>query len=102
MRRAVPWIAGLLGAGLLTAGVVVFVVANSSDFGWTAYTASYAPLEPADAYDSTLQLTFSDGAVLWSRRHLLGAGLAVAGLLVLAALGGWLLGRSRRVRPAGP
>lgn len=93
MRRAVPWVAGLLGAGLLAAGVVLFAIANSSDFGWTAYTASYAPLEPAEAYDSALQLTFSDGSTLWSRQHLVGAGLVVVGLLVLTALGGWLAGR---------
>ena len=96
MRRAGPWVAGLLGAGLLAAGVVVFVIANSSNFGWTAYTASYAPPQPVDAYDSAVRLTFADGSVLWSRAHLVGAGLAVAGLLALAALGGWLLGRPSR------
>jgi hypothetical protein len=41
-----------------------------------------------------LQLTFIDGpAVLWTRTSALGAGLALFGLLVLAALTGWVVGR---------
>ena len=93
MRRAGPWLVGALGIVLLVVGIVVFALANSADFGWTAYTSSYAPLEPEDAYSSSLSLTFSDGAVLWSRGHLLGAGSALLGLLVIVGLGGWLLGR---------
>ena len=88
MRRRGPWLVGALGVLLLVAGIVVFAFANSADFGWTAYT----PLE-ADAYTSYLSLTFSDGAVLWTRHHALGAGLVLAGALVLVGLGGWVLGR---------
>jgi hypothetical protein len=93
VRRPLPWLVGGLGALLLVGGIAVFALANSAGFGWTAYTASYAPLEPEDAYSSALSLTFSDGAVLWTRGHLLGAGLALLGLLVLVGLGGWFLGR---------
>jgi hypothetical protein len=102
MRRGLPWVVGALGAALLVAGVVVFAAANSAGFGWTAYTASYAPLEP-DAFTSDLTLTFSDGAVLWSWTHAFGAGLAVLGLLALVGLGGWILGgrAARRAVPPG-
>jgi hypothetical protein len=93
MRRALPWLAAGLGAVLLVVGVTVFALASSADFGWTAYTGSYAPLEPdAGAVRSELFL-FSDGAVLWTRRHAVGAGLAALGLLVLVGLAGWLVGR---------
>ena len=99
MRRALPWVVAAVALVLVVAGVVVFVVANRTpvgDFGWSAY----APLEPRTAaYDSTLVLSFDDRwTVLWTARHLLGAGLVVAGLLVLAALGGWLLGRRTGAR----
>jgi hypothetical protein len=94
------WAVGGLGALLCVAGAVVFGLANRAPTGWTAYTGSYAPLQPAmpgryaDAYRSELTLTFGDGAtVLWTTDHLLGAVLVVVGLLVLAGLGGWLLGR---------
>jgi hypothetical protein len=94
------WALGGLGALLCVAGAVVFALANRSPVGWTAYTGSYAPLGPAmpgrysDAYQSELTLTFSDGwSVLWTGDHLLGALLVVLGLLVLAAVGGWALGR---------
>jgi heme/copper-type cytochrome/quinol oxidase subunit 1 len=94
MRRFVPAGAAVLGAVLVVAGVVVFAVANRSgaplDFGWTAY----APLEPTVVYRSDLTLGFSDRwTVLWTGTHLLGATLVVLGLLVLAAVGGWVLGR---------
>jgi heme/copper-type cytochrome/quinol oxidase subunit 1 len=91
VRRPGPWLVGALGVLLLVAGIVVFAFADATDFGWTSYT----PLD-ADAYTSQLSLTFSDGSVLWTRQHALGAGLAVAGLLALARLGGWLLGRRSR------
>jgi heme/copper-type cytochrome/quinol oxidase subunit 1 len=94
MRRAAPWLLGALGVVLVVAGVVVFAAANRgpADVGWT----SYSPLQEGSrgAYQSSLMLTFGDGtAVLWTGRHLLGAGLGVGGLLVLVGLGGWLLGR---------
>ena len=98
MRRALPWV--LLGCGgvLALAGVLVFAVANRGpqDFGWTAY----APLQEIGT-DYVNGVTFSDGSVLWTAQHLLGAGLLVLGLLVLTGAGAWLLGR-RAGRRAGP
>ena len=41
-----------------------------------------------------------DWAVMWTRGHLLGAGLVVLGLLVLVGVGGWWIGR-RAGRPRG-
>jgi hypothetical protein len=97
--RALAALVAVLGGVALIGGVVVFALANASDFGWTAYTASYAPLEPAPD-GSDWSITLSDGAVLWTRGHAVGAGLAVLGLLVLVGFGGWLLGRrSGRQRP---
>jgi hypothetical protein len=99
VRRVLPWLAAGLGLAAVVAGVVVFVLAAQApvgDFGWSAY----APLEEVDdAFDSSLVLSFEDRwTVLWTGGHLLGAGLVVAGLLVLAALGGWLFGRRRAAR----
>ncbi len=96
MRRALPWLTAGLGLALVVAGVVVFALAGQApvgDFGWSAY----APLEEVDAaYDSSLVLDVDDRwTVLSTGGHLFGAGLVVAGLLVLAALGGWLVGRRR-------
>ena len=94
MRRALPWLIAALGGVLAVAGVAVFASANSSGVGWAGYMGE-APLEPiTEAYQSDLIL-FSDGAVLWTRQHALGAVLVVLGLLVLAGFGGWLLGRRR-------
>ncbi len=92
MSRRLPWLVGGLGALLLVGGIVIFAVANQAGFGWTAYTASYAPLRP-DAEVSDWYISFADGSVLWTAQHALGAGLAVLGLLVLVGLGGWILGR---------
>ena len=92
MRRVLPGALALAGFGLVLAGVIAFDLANqpSHDVG-----PSSALLEPvADgAYQSVLTFTSSDGwAVLWTRGHLLGAGLVVLGLLLLVGVGGWLLG----------
>jgi hypothetical protein len=92
-----------LGLVSVVAGVLVFAWANRSpaDFGWTAY----APLEPVPGgpYRSDLTLTFHDGwTVLWTAGHLVGAVLVVLGLLVLAAVGGWLLGRRSVPATDGP
>lgn len=96
MRRRVPALLAVLGLGLVVAGVVVFAVANASrapaDVGWAAYT----PLAEQSAYDSSLVVSFDDDhglRVLWTGGHLLGTVLAVTGLLLLTALGGWWLGR---------
>jgi heme/copper-type cytochrome/quinol oxidase subunit 1 len=99
MRRLLPAVVAALGVALAGSGVVVFAVANRSgtpaDFGWSAY----APLEPQVGHQSRLTVSFSDRwTVLWTGGHLLGALLLVLGLLVLAAVGGWLLGRRSRVR----
>ena len=98
MRRALPWLLLGCGAVLALAGVLVFAAANRgpADFGWTAY----APLQKVGA-DYVNAVTFSDGSVLWTAQHLLGAGLLVLGLLVLTGAGAWLLGR-RAGRRAGP
>jgi heme/copper-type cytochrome/quinol oxidase subunit 1 len=89
VRRAVPWLVAGLGAGLVVAGVLVFAAANraSADFGWR----SYSPLQETQTTSLTA-VTFSDGTVLWTGQHLLGAGLAVLGLLVLTSVAAWLLG----------
>jgi drug/metabolite transporter (DMT)-like permease len=100
MSRTAAAATAVVGALLVVAGVALFALANSADFGWTTYTGGYEPLEPG-AYESELELTFSDGSVLWDRQHAIGAGIAVAGLLLLAVLGGWLLGR-RTTRPGTP
>jgi hypothetical protein len=92
MRRPLPWVVGSFGALLLVGGIVIFALANQAAFGWTSYTASYAPLGPDDEAPDWY-VAFADGSVLWSGQHALGAGLAVLGLLVLVGLGGWLLGR---------
>jgi len=100
VRRALPWLLAGAGAALVLAGVAVFWRANLLPSGWTAYTSSYQPLS---AYQSTLTLSFEGGTVLWTGQHLLGAGLVVLGLLVMAATGGWLLGRrSGRRASSGP
>jgi heme/copper-type cytochrome/quinol oxidase subunit 1 len=98
VRRAIPWLVAGIGAALAVAGVLVFAVANRgpADFGWS----SYAPLqETQSAYVSAV--TFSEGSVLWTGQHLLGAGLLVVGLLVLTGALAWLLGRraGRRETP---
>ena len=88
------WAVGALGALLCAAGVVVFALANRVPTGWTAYTGSYQPLMPDDAHQSDFSIAFTDGwTVLWTGGHLAGALLVMAGLLVLAGLAGWLLGR---------
>jgi hypothetical protein len=102
--RELPWALGFVGSALVLGGVVAFALANGAwggppgDFGWTTYTGSHAPLEPGEPGPYVSTLVFSDGwTVLWTGWHLLGGALVVLGLLVLAGLGGWLLGhRGRR------
>ncbi|MCZ2814598.1 hypothetical protein [Modestobacter sp. VKM Ac-2984] len=97
MRRAAPRAVLALGAALCALGVALFWRANQpgspTDGGWAAYT----PLPAGTAYQSSLTLSFDDDrwAVLWTAGHVVGAGLAVVGLLVLSGLAGWLLGRRR-------
>ena len=96
MRRAAPWLLAGLGVLLLVAGAVLFAGADGVEE--VVYGGSYEPL-PADAYSSTLTLTYDD-AVVWTPPHLTGLALAAAGCLLLAAVGGWSLGRRRRATPA--
>jgi hypothetical protein len=84
MSRVLPWIVAALGAVLLVVGVVLFVVANSTEVGWAAYGSP--PV-------------FSDGMFLWTRQHTAGLSIAVLGLVVLVGLGGWLLGRRSSAGP---
>jgi hypothetical protein len=102
MRRALPWVLAGLGAALLVAGIALFWLANIAPLGGSGWVA-YAPLEPGDPqpYTSSLTVTFDDWSVSWGRQHVLGALLAVGGLLVLAGVGGWLLGRRAGRRAGG-
>lgn len=94
MRRALPALLGALGALLVVVGVAVFWRTNTAG-PVTTYGGSYEPLDRA--YRSELTLSFDDRwTVLWTGGHLVGALLLVLGLLVLAATGGWLLGRRSR------
>lgn len=95
MRRAAPAVLTTLGGLLVVAGTAVFWRTNTRDATWTAYTGSYAPLVPADeAYESRLTLSLDGGwTVLWTSGHLVGAVLAVLGLLLLTGVAGWWLGR---------
>lgn len=99
MRRPLPWAVALLGLALVVGGVALYVAGDQPvDLGWSSATPAPAP---PDAYQSRLELTFSGGAeVLWTQPSTIGAGLALLGLLVLAALAGWAVGvRSSRHRP---
>ena len=92
MRRALPALLGALGGVLVAVGVAVFWRANTRS--WVVYGGGYAPLEPGSAYESRLTLSFDrPWTVLWTAGHLAGVLLVVAGLLVLAAMTGWWLGR---------
>ena len=89
MRRALPWLVAGLGVVLAAGGAAVFWATNLSAAGaGGAGWAAYAPLEPGDPAPIGAGWT-----VMWTGGHLLGAGLLGAGSLVLAAVGGWSLGR---------
>jgi hypothetical protein len=96
MRR-LPVLLAALGWALVAVGITVFWWANQPgepmDFAWSAYT----PLPPRESVPVFLA---GGGTVLWTPRHLLGAGLVVVGLLLLAALAGWWFGRRRGALPA--
>jgi hypothetical protein len=87
VTRRLPWLLGALA--VLVAGVVVFAAASTALA--VVYEGSYAPLEPEPAADVRW-------SVMWTAQHAIGAALVAAALLVLAFLGGWLLGRGDAVR----
>lgn len=84
------WVSLVLGAAalvLLVGGVVVFLSGRDpASFGWYAYS----PLTDSGSFPGL------DGAVMWSRRQLVGAGLVVLGLVLTAGTAGYLLGRGCR------
>jgi hypothetical protein len=90
MRRAGPGLVAAAGLALVVAGVAVFWAANVGGAG--VPEAAYAPLEPGQPARYT-SVPASGGAVLWTLQHATGAAVVVLGLLVLAGIGGWLLGR---------
>jgi hypothetical protein len=81
---------------LLVAGAVLFAGADGVEE--VVYGGGYEPLA-VDASSSTLTLTFDD-AVVWTPAHLTGPALAAAGGLLLAAVGGRLLGRRGSATPS--
>jgi hypothetical protein len=89
MRRRAPWLVAGIGLALAVGGISVFWTTNLAPGGGAGW-AAYAPLQPGEpAPDVT-----SDGwTVSWTAGHLLGAALLVLGLLVLAGVAGWSLGR---------
>ena len=104
-KLTLPWRTGAFGLVLVIVGIAVFAAANRhgspADFGWYAY----APLDPSSGpYSSSWEIVFGSDSwqVLWTGGHLLGAGLVVAGVLVLAASGGFVLGRGVFDPPAEP
>ena len=76
-----------VAVAMVVAGVLLFLISGSDeiDFGWFAYT----PLDE----ESGVDLEFSGNAVLWSTRRVLGLGVGVLGLLVLAVAAGYRWGR---------
>lgn len=102
MRQVSPRLVGALGALLVTVGAVVFAAAAGGPVG-VVYDGVHPLLDEVDsAYESSMTLTLDDGlAVAWTTGQALGASSVVLGLLVLAALGGWLMrGRPDSSRPA--
>ena len=87
MRRVLPVV--FTGLGLVLAGVGTFMFVTGGHDG-VLYEASYAPL--AIGAESVLRFTGTQAV---------GAVLAVLGLVLLTAVGGWRLGRRRR-RSNGP
>ena len=97
MRRRLPSLVSALGGLLVLVGVVVFALANRPHE--VVYEGSYEPLSEVDsAYESRLTYAFDGGwSVTWTSGHLIGVCLLVLGLLGLAALGGWVVGRRAAV-----
>lgn len=83
--RIAVWVALGAAAALVVAGGALLLFAPVS-FGWTAY----APL-------SGESFSFSGMYPLTPERAV-GAGLAVAGLLLAVGVGGWAVGRRSAIR----
>jgi hypothetical protein len=89
------WVVGLL---LVATGVAAVLTTPevATQAGWFAYT----PLDP-DAVEigsdagPTWSMSWPDAGWLVTPRHLLGGGVVVAGLLLLAAGAAYRLGRRR-------
>lgn len=81
-RRNAVTVAALV---LVVAGAAIFVLAPTAvhSYGWTAYT----PLTSGPDFARTSYLT---------ERHLIGAGIAVLGFIMLAGAVGFRLGSRRR------
>ena len=93
MRSPAPWVVPVLGAALCGAGAVAFALAQATgpDAGWSAYAPSGVDI----AYDSDLLASLdATWPLLWTRGHLLGVGLLVAGLVVLGTRAGRLVRRA--------
>ena len=93
MRSPAPWVVPVLGAALCGAGAVAFALAQATgpDAGWFAYAPSGVDI----AYDSDLLASLdATWPLLWTRGHLLGVGLLVAGLVVLGTRAGRLVRRA--------
>jgi hypothetical protein len=81
---------------------LLVVLSGVATFWWTnthpsvSYAGSY---EPSPAYGSTLTLQLDDPpfTVSWDTGHLVGLALLVTGLLVLAGVAGFALGRRSRL-----
>jgi hypothetical protein len=103
MTRRLPVAVAVLGWLLVAGGVLVFWRANRPGAaGWTGYTGGYEPLQSDEGGAYRNVIFVSDGwTVLWTGGHLAGAVLVGVGLLVLAVLTGWLVGR-RTGRPRTP
>jgi hypothetical protein len=95
MRRP----AGLGAAAGVLLVVLGGVVLARADTSPGAFPGPGTPLRPGGAYRSELHLGFDDDGwtQLWSRAHVVGLGLLVLGLLLLAFLAGRR--RGRRARP---
>ena len=83
MRRLLPWLVAVAGLALLVTGVLLYATGGT---GEEVYAASYAPLTGT-----------SRTAYLHTGQEVTGAVCAAAGAVVLAAVGGWAVGR-RTVR----
>ncbi len=97
MRRVLPWAVAASGLALVVLGVLV--ARPTAGPGTVTYGGSYEPLvPPGRAYTSTLEVTLDGTVTWWTTGDLVGPALAGLGALVLAAVGGWALGR-RAARP---